>query len=89
MDFVASCNNQKGGKLCTLNVCHKCLLNRLRFVLFFFGEFFFFGGFYCLICVMLMVNGENRYGEKAEEVALLDDWTCPKCRGICNCSFCM
>ncbi|XP_010265236.1 PREDICTED: uncharacterized protein LOC104603026 [Nelumbo nucifera] len=31
----------------------------------------------------------NRYGEKAEEVALLGDWKCPKCRGICNCSFCM
>ncbi|XP_021887955.1 uncharacterized protein LOC110807212 isoform X2 [Carica papaya] len=31
----------------------------------------------------------NRYGEKAEDVALLDDWKCPKCRGICNCSFCM
>ncbi|OMO94641.1 hypothetical protein COLO4_16236 [Corchorus olitorius] len=31
----------------------------------------------------------NRYGEKAEEVALLDDWNCPRCRGICNCSFCM
>lgn len=31
----------------------------------------------------------NRYGEKAEEVALLADWKCPKCRGICNCSFCM
>ncbi|GAV75644.1 zf-4CXXC_R1 domain-containing protein [Cephalotus follicularis] len=31
----------------------------------------------------------NRYGEKAEDVALLDDWNCPKCRGICNCSFCM
>jgi hypothetical protein len=30
-----------------------------------------------------------RYGEKAEDVALLDDWQCPKCRGICNCSFCM
>ncbi|KAM6549245.1 hypothetical protein CsatB_020921 [Cannabis sativa] len=57
MDFVASCKNTKGGKICTLNVCHKCLL--------------------------------NRYGEKAEEVNLLDDWTCPKCRGICNCSFCM
>ncbi|XP_062106323.1 uncharacterized protein LOC133817742 [Humulus lupulus] len=57
MDFVASCKNPKGGKICTLNVCHKCLL--------------------------------NRYGEKAEEVNLLDDWTCPKCRGICNCSFCM
>ncbi|XP_039044630.1 uncharacterized protein LOC120184162 [Hibiscus syriacus] len=31
----------------------------------------------------------NRYGEKAEEMALLSDWTCPRCRGICNCSFCM
>ncbi|XP_022738994.1 uncharacterized protein LOC111291471 isoform X2 [Durio zibethinus] len=31
----------------------------------------------------------NRYGEKAEEVTLLNDWTCPRCRGICNCSFCM
>ncbi|XP_058088142.1 uncharacterized protein LOC131235057 isoform X3 [Magnolia sinica] len=31
----------------------------------------------------------NRYGEKAEEMARLDDWKCPKCRGICNCSFCM
>ncbi|KAM4114633.1 hypothetical protein ACJW30_04G083400 [Castanea mollissima] len=30
-----------------------------------------------------------RYGEKAEEMAVLDDWMCPKCRGICNCSFCM
>jgi uncharacterized protein YunC (DUF1805 family) len=20
---------------------------------------------------------------------MLDDWKCPKCRGICNCSFCM
>ncbi|TKY46536.1 Cell division cycle-associated 7 protein [Spatholobus suberectus] len=30
----------------------------------------------------------NRYGENAEEVAQLDDWTCPKCRGFCNCSFC-
>ncbi|OMO94633.1 Zinc finger, C6HC-type [Corchorus olitorius] len=31
----------------------------------------------------------NRYGEKAEEVALLHDWICPRCRGICNCSRCM
>ncbi|XP_022634339.1 cell division cycle-associated protein 7-like isoform X2 [Vigna radiata var. radiata] len=27
------------------------------------------------------------YGENAEEVAQLANWTCPKCRGICNCSF--
>ncbi|KAK6152892.1 hypothetical protein DH2020_012531 [Rehmannia glutinosa] len=30
-----------------------------------------------------------RYGEKAEEVAALGEWSCPKCRGICNCSVCM
>lgn len=30
----------------------------------------------------------NRYGEDAK-VALKDpNWTCPPCRGICNCSFC-
>ncbi|KAI8544305.1 hypothetical protein RHMOL_Rhmol08G0286100 [Rhododendron molle] len=57
MDFVASCKNQKDDKPCTMNFCHKCLL--------------------------------NRYGEKAEEVSVLADWNCPKCRGICNCSFCM
>ncbi|KAI8028127.1 Cell division cycle-associated 7-like protein [Camellia lanceoleosa] len=28
------------------------------------------------------------YGEKTEDVAFLEDWNCPKCRGICNCSFC-
>ncbi|XP_031109221.1 uncharacterized protein LOC116013543 isoform X2 [Ipomoea triloba] len=31
----------------------------------------------------------NRYGEKAEEVSTLENWNCPKCRGICNCSCCM
>ncbi|CAK9324956.1 unnamed protein product [Citrullus colocynthis] len=31
----------------------------------------------------------NRYGEKAEEVVLREDWSCPKCRGLCNCSVCM
>ncbi|XP_021763526.1 uncharacterized protein LOC110728178 isoform X2 [Chenopodium quinoa] len=30
----------------------------------------------------------NRYGENAEEMATLDNWNCPKCRDICNCSFC-
>ncbi|WVZ14789.1 hypothetical protein V8G54_012355, partial [Vigna mungo] len=30
----------------------------------------------------------KRYGENAEEVAQLANWTCPKCRGICNCSLC-
>ncbi|KAH1192966.1 Cell division cycle-associated 7-like protein [Glycine max] len=27
----------------------------------------------------------NRYGENAEEVQQLGDWTCPKCRNFCNC----
>lgn len=31
----------------------------------------------------------NRYGEKVEEVASFEEWICPKCRGICNCSQCM
>ncbi|XP_057784057.1 uncharacterized protein LOC131001586 isoform X4 [Salvia miltiorrhiza] len=31
----------------------------------------------------------NRYGEKVEEVASVEEWICPKCRGICNCSVCM
>ncbi|GAB4827411.1 hypothetical protein Ancab_034296 [Ancistrocladus abbreviatus] len=57
MDFSAECTNEKGGKLCTIKFCHKCL--------------------------------KNRYGENAEEAATLNDWKCPKCRGICNCSFCM
>ncbi|KAI3462522.1 hypothetical protein Pfo_019185 [Paulownia fortunei] len=38
---------------------------------------------YCHKCLL------NRYGEKAEEVAALGEWNCPKCRGICNCSICM
>ncbi|KAL5080451.1 hypothetical protein RYX36_008872 [Vicia faba] len=31
----------------------------------------------------------TRYGEMVNEVNLLSDWMCPKCRGICNCSCCM
>ncbi|XP_044956378.1 uncharacterized protein LOC123407328 isoform X5 [Hordeum vulgare subsp. vulgare] len=30
----------------------------------------------------------NRYGEKADDMTKEASWTCPKCRGICNCSFC-
>ncbi|XP_020233922.1 uncharacterized protein LOC109814014 isoform X2 [Cajanus cajan] len=30
----------------------------------------------------------NRYGEIAEDVEDLAEWTCPKCRDICNCSIC-
>ncbi|XP_052736863.1 uncharacterized protein LOC108336406 isoform X2 [Vigna angularis] len=30
----------------------------------------------------------SRYGENAEEVVQLANWTCPKCQGICNCSLC-
>ncbi|WOK97715.1 hypothetical protein Cni_G06423 [Canna indica] len=38
---------------------------------------------FCRKCLL------NRYGEKAEVVALLENWICPKCRGVCNCSLCM
>ena len=31
----------------------------------------------------------NRYGEDAREAIMNPDWTCPPCRGSCNCSFCM
>ncbi|XP_076893890.1 uncharacterized protein LOC143546018 [Bidens hawaiensis] len=37
----------------------------------------------CRACLM------NRYGENAEEAAASGDWICPRCRGKCNCSFCM
>ncbi|KAK7266761.1 hypothetical protein RIF29_19416 [Crotalaria pallida] len=30
----------------------------------------------------------NRYGEEVEQVELLSDWSCPKCRDKCNCSCC-
>ncbi|PWA87591.1 DDT domain, subgroup [Artemisia annua] len=38
---------------------------------------------YCVTCLL------NRYGEKAEEVSLLDQWDCPKCKDVCNCSICI
>ncbi|KAJ4832668.1 hypothetical protein Tsubulata_047354 [Turnera subulata] len=38
---------------------------------------------YCHKCLW------NRYGVKAEETACLNDWICPRCRGVCNCSMCM
>uniref|UniRef100_A0A0E0L0P9 DDT domain-containing protein n=1 Tax=Oryza punctata TaxID=4537 RepID=A0A0E0L0P9_ORYPU len=38
---------------------------------------------YCRKCLF------NRYGQEAEKVADDGTWTCPKCKDICNCSFCM
>ncbi|XLS92007.1 hypothetical protein HN51_068015 [Arachis hypogaea] len=38
---------------------------------------------FCKRCLL------NRYGLKIEEVGLLDDWKCPKCRDKCNCSVCL
>ncbi|XP_024545715.1 uncharacterized protein LOC9645120 isoform X1 [Selaginella moellendorffii] len=32
---------------------------------------------------------QNRYGEDVAIVNGLNAWTCPRCRGICNCSYCM
>ncbi|KAL6077673.1 Cell division cycle-associated 7-like protein [Balamuthia mandrillaris] len=29
-----------------------------------------------------------RYGQTLEEALAAPEWICPKCRGICNCSFC-
>ncbi|XP_033137034.1 uncharacterized protein LOC103875291 isoform X2 [Brassica rapa] len=37
---------------------------------------------YCRRCLL------TRYGEIGEEVAVNDNWVCPKCREICNCSSC-
>ncbi|KAJ3417171.1 hypothetical protein HDV05_006377 [Chytridiales sp. JEL 0842] len=31
----------------------------------------------------------GRYGETLEEARANENWICPKCRDICNCSFCM
>jgi len=31
----------------------------------------------------------NRYGESVAEALKDPDWTCPPCRQICNCSFCL
>lgn len=31
----------------------------------------------------------NRYGEKVEEAVKSEEWKCPRCRNICNCSICM
>nr|XP_023011528.1 cell division cycle-associated 7-like protein [Leptinotarsa decemlineata] len=39
-------------------------------------------GQFCGICL------ENRYGEDAIEALKNPNWTCPVCRGICNCSLC-
>ncbi|CAG8828371.1 5012_t:CDS:2, partial [Racocetra persica] len=30
----------------------------------------------------------GRYGETLEEARSSGEWNCPKCRGVCNCSFC-
>ncbi|XP_050378448.1 uncharacterized protein LOC126795718 [Argentina anserina] len=43
--------------------------------------------------VSLIFHADNRYekpelGGVTEEAAALDDWKCPKCSGICNCSQC-
>ncbi|KAL5230726.1 hypothetical protein ABZP36_029502 [Zizania latifolia] len=38
---------------------------------------------YCSRCL------RNRYGENVEEVTKDETWSCPKCKGICNCSLCM
>ncbi|OAY65560.1 Cell division cycle-associated 7-like protein [Ananas comosus] len=93
-DFAASCKQiNKGNKACTINFCHKCLRNRLLLILrliFPIDDVLLLWPF-----GFTLVDGDGmeirivRYGENAEEMAVLDNWSCPKCRGICNCSFCM
>ena len=38
--------------------------------------------YFCPRCLL------NRYNEIVEVVRKKKEWSCPKCRGICNCSFC-
>jgi len=40
-------------------------------------------GQFCGTCL------NNRYGESVAEALKDPDWTCPPCRNICNCSFCL
>ncbi|ESN99142.1 hypothetical protein HELRODRAFT_189004 [Helobdella robusta] len=40
-------------------------------------------GQFCGICLY------NRYGENVKEALLDDKWSCPVCRNVCNCSFCL
>ncbi|KAJ3080971.1 hypothetical protein HDU99_006918 [Rhizoclosmatium hyalinum] len=42
-------------------------------------------------CTLMMDNLclEGRYGESVDVERAKGTWVCPKCRGICNCSFCM
>lgn len=39
-------------------------------------------GQFCAPCL------KNRYGEVAQEVILDPNWSCPYCKGRCNCSIC-
>ncbi|PWA72824.1 zinc-finger domain of monoamine-oxidase A repressor R1 [Artemisia annua] len=55
----------------------------------------------CVGCTNVMANKKkctlhfckaclfNRYTEIAEKALESGNWICPRCRGICNCSFCM
>ncbi|KAH7424970.1 hypothetical protein KP509_11G034600 [Ceratopteris richardii] len=38
---------------------------------------------FCSKCLL------NRYGEKVTEVSQISLWSCPRCRGVCNCSICL
>lgn len=63
----------------TGKTCHQCRQKTIDFVA------------SCKKCTLHVCHRclLNRYGEEAKKVALLDDWNCPRCRGICNCSCCM
>ncbi|RZR86699.1 hypothetical protein BHM03_00013944 [Ensete ventricosum] len=79
MDFAASCKHLRGDKPCTIKFCHKCLLNRFRYTR---------NSHRFLFHILFRSEGNDgrgfrcfRYGENAEEAALLENWSCPKCRG--------
>ncbi|PQP95786.1 uncharacterized protein Pyn_38750 [Prunus yedoensis var. nudiflora] len=85
-DMVAQIKNRVHGGRAEGKTCHQCRQRTLNFA---------------ASCTNIKTKGRrcqinvcsrcllNRYGEIAEEVDREGNWSCPKCRGICNCSTCM
>ncbi|KAH0984303.1 hypothetical protein GBA52_011480 [Prunus armeniaca] len=85
-DKVAQIKNRVHGGRAKGKTCHQCRQKTLNFA---------------ASCTNIKTKGRrcqinvccrcllNRYGEIAEEVEREGNWSCPKCRGICNCSTCM
>lgn len=63
--------------------CHQCRQKTLDFKTICRGdECVGVRGQFCGPCL------RNRYGEDIKEALLDPNWSCPPCRGICNCSIC-